>query len=65
LDVGGGGDTAVIEATGHRIIVAPNFVDIDDQQIVEIDPAAKVVDISVAWRGVSIVGDGKSYGTVR
>ena len=65
LSVESSKDTALINAAGHKVIVAPNFVDVDDQQIVEIDPAAKNIEITVARREVSIVGDGKSYGTVK
>jgi hypothetical protein len=58
-------DTALIHAKGRKVIVAPNFVDVDDQEIVEIDPTTKNIQINIALREVSIVGDGKRYNTVK
>ncbi len=53
-------DTATIDAAGHKIVVAPKYLQLDGKRIGAIDPNAKIVEVQAARRAVTIVADGKT-----
>jgi hypothetical protein len=58
-------DTAVINAKGRRIVVAPTLVKVDGRTVANMEAGVKDVRVTVARREVSIVGDGQTIGTVK
>jgi len=56
-------DTATIDTSGRKIVVGPNFVQIDGRRVATIDAATKSVDVIVARGEVTITGDGQAIGT--
>ncbi len=56
-------DTTTIRTSGRKIVVAPNFVQIDGQRVANIDPAIKLIDVRVARGGVTVIGDDQEIST--
>jgi hypothetical protein len=52
-------DTAYINASGHKIVVAPAAVLVDGRMLASLDAAAKDVQISVRNHEVRVIADGK------
>jgi hypothetical protein len=58
-------DTAVIQAKGRKIVVAPTLVHVDGRPVAKIDASVKDVKVTVARREISIAGDGTPIATVK
>ncbi len=52
-------DTATIETSGRKIVVAPTAVLLDGRPLATLDAAAKSVDVRVKKKTITIVADGK------
>jgi hypothetical protein len=53
-------DTATIDAAGHKIIVAPEYLQVDGRRVATIDPKAKSIKVDAKKRTISFVSDGRT-----
>jgi hypothetical protein len=53
-------DTATIDAAGHKIVVAPQFLQVDGRRVATIDSTIKSINVDATKRTISFVGDGRT-----
>jgi hypothetical protein len=58
-------DTARINAAGHKIVVAPKFLQVDGRRVATIDPNTKSIEVKATKRTITFVGDGRIITTWR
>ena len=58
-------DTVTINAAGHKIVVAPNYLQVDGKPLAAIDPNTKTIEVNAARGEITFVGDGQTMATWR
>jgi hypothetical protein len=58
-------DTATIDAAGHKIVVAPAYLQVDGRRVATIDPNIKQIEVDAKKRTIVFVGDGRTLSVWR
>jgi len=55
-------DTATIKAASHKIVVAPDYLEVDGRRIGVIDPKITEIEVRAFTHSITFLGDGQRVG---